>query len=65
MGTGRTFNKKPVSRPKKAPRERARRERTQRKRLTELGVSEAIITHMTVKDIRQALRKPAKVEAAA
>ncbi len=65
MGTGRTFNKKPVSRPKKSPRERARRELTQKKRLAALGVAEETISHMTVKAVRLALRKPAKISAAA
>ncbi len=63
MGTGRTFNKKPVSRPKKSPRERARRDTVQRKRLAAFGVSEEKLVRMTTKDIRQALSRPAKLTA--
>ncbi len=61
MGTGRKFSKNPVTRPKKKPRERRRREKLQRERLAELGVSEEKIKHMTTKDVRQSLRRPAKV----
>lgn len=61
MGTGRKFSKNPVTRPKKKPRERRRREKLQRERLAELGVSEEKIRHMTTKDVRLSLRKPAKV----
>lgn len=65
MGTGRTFNKKPKTRPKKKPRERRRREKGQRERLVALGVSEEKIKHMTTKAVRQTLQRPAKVVASA
>lgn len=61
MGTGRKFNKKPKTRPKKKPIERRRREKEQRARLAALGVSEDKISRMTVKDVRVMLRRPAKV----
>ena len=38
MGTGRTLNKKPRTRPTKSEGERRRREKTQLKRLVALGV---------------------------
>lgn len=65
MGTGRKFNKKPVSRPKKAPAERRRRETTHRKRLEALGWSPAAIRQMTAKDMRAALRRPRSTPTAA
>jgi len=61
MGTGRKFHKKPKTRPKKKPRERQRREKEQRARLAALGVPEEKVRVMTAKDVRQQLRRPAKV----
>ena len=63
MGTGRKFNKKPATRPKKSLLERARRERTQRKRLTALGMSEEVVKKLNTKQVRDFLRRPAKVVA--
>lgn len=58
MGTGRKFNKKPVTRPKKKPRERDRRVREQQKRVIELGYSEDAVVKMTPPELRDILRKP-------
>jgi hypothetical protein len=60
MGTGRKFNKTPVTRPKKCVRERARRLRTQKGRLTDAGVSDEEIKHMTPGDVRARLRDLAR-----
>ena len=60
MGTGRKFNKTPVTRPKKCVRERARRLRTQKGRLIAGGVSEEVIKHMTPADVRAKLRDLAR-----
>ena len=61
MGTGRTFNKDPISRPKKKTRDKARRIRTHAKRLMELGVSEEQIKKMNPPDMRELLRKPGQI----
>lgn len=61
MGTGRKFHKKPKTRPKKKPIERRRREKEHRVRLAALGVPEEKIRHMTAKDVRAMLRRPAKL----
>ena len=62
MGTGRTFNKKPRSRPKKKASERRRRDKTQRKRLTALGVDEAKVGKMDAKRVRTLLSRPKVTE---
>ncbi len=64
MGTGRTFSKDPVTRPKKSTRERARRVRTHAKRLMEMGITEEQIKQMNPPDMRALLRKPTKIAAA-
>ena len=61
MGTGRKFNKKPVSRPKKGPRERKRRDKVQRERLAALGVDQDKIAHMDQKAVRTMLSRPAAI----
>ncbi len=63
MGSGRTFNKKPVSRPKKIERERKRRIETHKKRLVALGHDEEKLIHMTPGDMRAALRDLEKTAA--
>jgi hypothetical protein len=65
MGTGRTFNKKPVSRPKKAPKERRRRVSVHKRRVMELGYTEAAVTQMTMQDLRNILRHPTRAAASA
>jgi hypothetical protein len=58
MGTGRTFNKKPISRPKKGASERARRIETHRKRLLELGITGEQLRTMNPDVMRELLRRP-------
>jgi hypothetical protein len=65
MGTGRKFNKKPVTRPKKKPRERRRRERAHCKRLIALGVPEADVVKMNPKQVRERLAEAMRGSAAA
>ncbi len=65
MGTGRTLNKKPATRPVKSGAARRRRIDTQKKRLVALGVSEDKVAKLTTKDIRQKLQRPLKTAAAA
>ena len=61
MGTGRKYQKKPVTRPKKTGKARRRRNKVQRDRLLGLGVSEQSVTAMNQKQIRDALRRPAEI----
>ena len=63
MGTGRTFNKAPVSRPKKKLRERIRRVNTQKKRLVALGMDETLVAKMDPPVVREFLRCPDKISA--
>jgi hypothetical protein len=65
MGTGRTFNKAPISRPKKSEGERARRVATQRKRLVASGMDEETVRKLNTKELRALLRETAKGEAKA
>lgn len=64
MGTGRTRNKAPISRPKKSAGERLRRVNTQKKRLVSLGVDEETVRKLNTKEIRALLRKPAALKSA-
>ena len=63
MGTGRKFQKKPMTRPIKTPIERKRREKVQRARLVKLGMTEEEVRHLTARDMRELLRKPAAIGA--
>lgn len=65
MGTGRTLNKKPRTRPVKAAGDKRRREKTQLKRLVALGVEEEVANKMTTGAVRAALRRPELVKKAA
>ena len=65
MGTGRTLNKKPRTRPVKATGDKRRREKTQLKRLVALGFEEDKAKKMTTGAVRAALRHPAAVKKAA
>jgi hypothetical protein len=65
MGTGRTLNKKPRTRPVKSAGERKRRQKTQLKRLIGLGVPDAKAAKMNSRQVRQALQRPLKTKAAA
>ena len=46
MGTGRKFNKNPVTRPKKKLRERKRREKAHANRLMAMGIPEEDLPHI-------------------
>ncbi len=61
MGTGWKYNTKAKSRPKKSITDRKRRVKTQSKRLVKLGVSAGVIRKMNAKEIRTALKRPAKL----
>lgn len=65
MGTGRTLNKKPRTRPVKSEGDKRRREKTQLKRLVALGVDEAVASKMNAGAVREALKRPAKIKATA
>lgn len=65
MGTGRTLNKKPRTRPVKAPGDKRRREKTQLKRLIGLGMDEGQAKKLTTGAVRAALRHPKAVAKAA
>ena len=58
MGTGRTLNKKPRTRPVKSEGERRRKQATQAKRLVALGIPEETVKSMLPTDIRTALLRP-------
>ena len=64
MGTGRTLNKKPRTRPVKSESERRRRQKTQAKRLIGLGADAATVAKMDPNKVRTALKRPFKVKVA-
>jgi len=63
MGTGRKFRKTSMTRPKKSASDRKRRERVQKARLIALGVEETVVAKMNVKEIRDMLKRPARIKA--
>lgn len=64
MGTNRKFEKKPRMRPKKGPAQRLRRQKVQAARLIGLGMDADVVAKMDPKDVRDLLKRPAKVSAA-
>ena len=64
MGSGRTLNKKPRTRPVKSEGARRRRQATQAKRLVALGVPEETVNTLQPGHIRGVLLRPAKAKAA-
>lgn len=62
MGTGRTLNKHPRTRPIKSEGEKRRRSKAQRARLVKLGMDEAVVAKMQTEDVRQLVQKPVKVK---
>ena len=64
MGTGRTLNKKPATRPVKSAGERRRRDAVQRKRLVAMGIDEATVAKLNAVQVRDYLRTPEKTKAA-
>ncbi len=63
MGTGRTLNKKPATRPVKNGAARRKRENDHKKRLVALGADEETVRRMTTQDIRRKLQRPLKTAA--
>ncbi|NCC51360.1 MAG: hypothetical protein EOM20_09105 [Spartobacteria bacterium] len=64
MGTGRKFNKKPMTRPIKAAGPKVRRQRQQKERLVALGVDAETVAKMDAKAVRTMLQHPSKVTTA-
>ena len=64
MGTGRTLNKNPRTRPIKTPGSKARRLKAQRSRLLKLGLDEATIDEMTPEMVRKTAMNPDSVKKA-
>jgi len=64
MGTGRTLNKKPRTRPVKSEGARRRRQKVQKKRLIALGVEAVDANAMGPRKIRDMLKRPAAVRKA-
>lgn len=62
MGSGRTFNKAPVTRPKKSGVARRRRDLVQKRRLIELGMPEALVAKMTTREVKDHLKRPNKIQ---
>ncbi|MBQ7191047.1 MAG: hypothetical protein IJR99_16710 [Kiritimatiellae bacterium] len=62
MGTGRTLNKAPRTRPIKSQGEKRRREKAQRARLVKMGMDEAVVAKMQAEDVRTLVQKPAVVK---
>lgn len=63
MGTGRKFNKKPDTRPRKSGTERRRRDNVHKKRLIALGMPEEKVRHLTSTAIRDLLKNPQRTAA--
>ncbi|MDA0323487.1 MAG: hypothetical protein O2923_12350 [Verrucomicrobia bacterium] len=63
MSTGRKYQKKPMTRPRKSGLERRRRSRLQRARLITLGISEGVVAKMNQKEVRTLLSRPAQLAA--
>jgi hypothetical protein len=64
MGTGRTLNKAPRTRPIKSQAEKRRRLKVQRARLLKLGMEAAVVAKMQPEDVRKQVQHPAKVKKA-
>lgn len=64
MGTGRTLNKNPRTRPIKSVGEKARRSKAQRARLVKFGMDEAVVAKMQTEDVRRMVQRPAEVKKA-
>lgn len=64
MGTGRKFNKKPTTRPKKDGADRRRKQKAQLTRLIKLGMPAAVAKKLNPKIVRDILKYPAKIDTA-
>lgn len=61
MGTGRTLNKKPRTRPVKSEGQRRRRQKAQKARLVKLGMDPKQVSKMEPLVVRNFLKRPVKV----
>lgn len=65
MGTGRTLNKKPITRPKKSEGDRRRRQKAQKTRLAKLlGMDPKVAAKMEPLVVRTMLQRPKRTLAA-
>ncbi|HPB12188.1 MAG: hypothetical protein RBU24_08315 [Kiritimatiellia bacterium] len=62
MGTGRTLNKNPRTRPIKSQGEKRRRYKVQRARLVKLGMDEAVVAKLQPNELRTLVQHPTKVK---
>ena len=61
MGTGRTLNKDPRTRPIKSQGEKRRRTKVQRARLVKFGMDESVVAKMQSEAVRVLVQRPTKV----
>ena len=61
MALRRKYSKKNLVRPRKSGAAKRRRHLEQQRRLVGLGVDQKVVDQMTQKEIREKLRRPAKV----
>ena len=62
MGTGRTLNKNPRTRPIKSQGEKRRRYKVQRARLVKLGMDETVAAKLQPNELRTLVQQPTKVK---
>jgi len=62
MGTGRTLNKDPRTRPIKSQGEKRRRNKAQRARLVKLGMDADVVAKMQAEEVRKLVQKPTVVK---
>ena len=62
MGTGRTLNKDPRTRPIKSPGEKRRRAKAQSARLVKLGMDAEAVAKMQPEVVRKMVQRPAEVK---
>jgi hypothetical protein len=63
MGSGRTFNKTNITRPRKGGARKTNRQNTQRKRLLTLGADPAVVAKLNPREVRDLLKRPAELAA--
>ncbi|MDX9867215.1 MAG: hypothetical protein RBT78_04765 [Kiritimatiellia bacterium] len=62
MGTGRTLNKAPRTRPIKSQAGKRRRLKAQRARLVKIGMGDSVVAKMQPEEVRKLVQHPAKVK---
>jgi hypothetical protein len=62
MGTGRTLNKHPRTRPIKSQGEKRRRTKAQRARLVKFGLDVTTVAKMLIEEVRKLVQKPVLVK---